>query len=38
MIPIDLDFKISAANLSGSQLDQTAFAQSLAKAERMLSS
>ena len=35
MIPeTDLDFKISAANLSGSQLDQTAFAQSLAKAER----
>ena len=35
MIPeTDLDFKISAAKLNGSQLDKTAFAQSLAKAER----
>ena len=30
----DLDFKISAAKLSGGQLDHTAFAQKLAKAER----
>ena len=35
MIPeTDLDFKISAAKLSGGELDQTAFAQSLAEAER----
>ena len=35
MIPeTDLDFKISAAKLSEFRLDQTAFAQSLAKAER----
>ena len=35
MIPeTDLDFKISAAKLSGGQLHQTAFAKSFAKAER----